>query len=36
MARDIARNEGVILGFARGITPNLIGNSTSWALYFLW
>ncbi|KAI9810965.1 MAG: hypothetical protein M1827_005696 [Pycnora praestabilis] len=33
---DIARHEGSIAGFYRGLTPNIIGNSFSWALYFLW
>ncbi|KAI9697912.1 MAG: hypothetical protein M1836_004264 [Candelina mexicana] len=36
IARDIARHEGSIAEFYRGLTPNLIGNSVSWALYFLW
>lgn len=31
----IYRNEGGIAAFYRGLGPNLIGNSTSWALYFL-
>ncbi|KAI9881398.1 MAG: hypothetical protein M1830_003405 [Pleopsidium flavum] len=35
-ARDIARNEGSIGAFYRGLSPNIIGNSVSWALYFLW
>jgi solute carrier family 25 folate transporter 32 len=33
--RDIARREGGITAFYRGLTPNIIGNSTSWGLYFL-
>lgn len=28
--------EGFSNGFYRGLSPNLIGNSVSWALYFLW
>ena len=36
ITRDIARNEGLLTGFYRGLTPNIIGNSVSWALYFLW
>lgn len=28
-------NEGGIAAFYRGLTPNLIGNSSSWAIYFL-
>ncbi|KAJ5715036.1 mitochondrial carrier [Penicillium malachiteum] len=31
----IARNEGGLVAFYRGLAPNLVGNSTSWALYFL-
>ena len=33
--RDIASHEGGLAAFYRGLAPNLIGNSTSWALYFL-
>ncbi|OQE21274.1 hypothetical protein PENSTE_c012G05861 [Penicillium steckii] len=33
--RHIARNEGGIAAFYRGLGPNLVGNSTSWGLYFL-
>ncbi|OJJ69245.1 hypothetical protein ASPBRDRAFT_132622 [Aspergillus brasiliensis CBS 101740] len=33
--REIFQNEGGIKAFYRGLTPNLVGNSTSWALYFL-
>jgi solute carrier family 25 (mitochondrial folate transporter), member 32 len=36
VARSIARNEGVLRGFYRGLTPNIVGNSVSWGLYFLW
>ncbi|KAL8829701.1 MAG: hypothetical protein Q9191_001854 [Dirinaria sp. TL-2023a] len=36
ITRDIARNEGLLTGFYRGLTPNIIGNSVSWSLYFLW
>ncbi|ODH46035.1 hypothetical protein GX48_07879 [Paracoccidioides brasiliensis] len=36
IARNIARNEGgFVAGFCRGLTPNLVGNSVSWGLYFL-
>lgn len=31
----ISRNEGGLFAFYRGLAPNLVGNSTSWALYFL-
>lgn len=36
--RDILRNEGPtrIAALYRGLTPNLIGNSAGWGLYFLW
>ena len=27
---------GVVRAFYRGLLPNLIGNSVSWALYFMW
>ncbi|KAL1980578.1 hypothetical protein VTN96DRAFT_3946 [Rasamsonia emersonii] len=33
--REIYRTEGGITAFYRGLTPNLVGNSTSWAVYFL-
>ncbi|KAI9844103.1 MAG: hypothetical protein M1837_005817 [Sclerophora amabilis] len=36
VARDIARYEGGIPGLYRGFTVNAVGNSVSWALYFLW
>ncbi|ODM20466.1 hypothetical protein SI65_03519 [Aspergillus cristatus] len=32
--RDISRHEGGVAAFYRGLSPNIIGNSTSWALYF--
>ena len=35
-AADIIKNEGVAAGFYRGLSPNIIGNSVSWALYFMW
>lgn len=31
----IYAREGGIAAFYRGLTPNIIGNSTSWAAYFL-
>ncbi|KIX10486.1 uncharacterized protein Z518_01569 [Rhinocladiella mackenziei CBS 650.93] len=36
--RDILRNEGPtrIAALYRGLTPNLVGNSLGWGLYFLW
>lgn len=36
--RDILRNEGPtrIAALYRGLTPNLLGNASGWALYFLW
>lgn len=36
LAQSIIQNEGVSKGFYRGLSPNLIGNSVSWALYFFW
>ncbi|KKK22042.1 mitochondrial folate carrier protein [Aspergillus rambellii] len=33
--RQIFHNEGGLAAFYRGLTPNIIGNSSSWALYFL-
>src|SRR3954469_23679860 len=33
--RDISHHEGGFAAFYRGLAPNLVGNSTSWALYFL-
>lgn len=33
--RDIAQRDGV-RGLYRGLTPNLVGNASSWGLYFLW
>jgi solute carrier family 25 folate transporter 32 len=33
--RQIFHDEGGLAAFYRGLTPNIIGNSTSWALYFL-
>ncbi|KAE8388867.1 hypothetical protein ETB97_012894 [Aspergillus alliaceus] len=35
VVRSIFQDEGGITAFYRGLTPNIIGNSTSWALYFL-
>lgn len=36
VAQAVLRHEGGWTALYRGLTPNLIGNSTSWALYFLW
>ncbi|KAL8706348.1 MAG: hypothetical protein Q9201_000602 [Fulgogasparrea decipioides] len=36
LTREIIEDEGFSRGFYRGLSPNLIGNSVSWALYFLW
>ncbi|KAJ5675883.1 hypothetical protein N7462_008780 [Penicillium macrosclerotiorum] len=33
--REIAKHEGGFAAFYRGLPPNLIGNSTSWGMYFL-
>ncbi|PWY64303.1 mitochondrial carrier [Aspergillus heteromorphus CBS 117.55] len=35
VVREIFQNEGGLAAFYRGLTPNIVGNSTSWALYFL-
>lgn len=29
-------HEGGLRGLYRGLTPNLVGNASSWGLYFLW
>ncbi|KAF2095010.1 mitochondrial carrier [Rhizodiscina lignyota] len=34
--RKIVREEGNVTALYRGLWPNMIGNSVSWALYFLW
>lgn len=34
--RNIVREEGRYTALYRGLMPNMIGNSVSWALYFLW
>jgi solute carrier family 25 folate transporter 32 len=34
LLRSIITTEGSSLALYRGLTPNLVGNSTSWALYF--
>jgi len=36
IVRDILRKEGSLQGLYRGLTPNIIGNSISWGLYFMW
>jgi len=36
VVKDIAKNEGSYGALYRGLMPNMIGNSVSWALYFLW
>ncbi|GAM86642.1 hypothetical protein ANO11243_046580 [Dothideomycetidae sp. 11243] len=36
IVRDIAKNEGSYRALYRGLMPNMVGNSVSWALYFLW
>ncbi|KAI4269615.1 MAG: hypothetical protein L6R38_007413 [Xanthoria sp. 2 TBL-2021] len=36
LVKNILKNEGTAKGFYRGLSPNLAGNSISWALYFLW
>ncbi|KAF2417248.1 solute carrier family 25 protein [Tothia fuscella] len=34
--RQITRDEGSYAALYRGLMPNMVGNSISWALYFLW
>jgi solute carrier family 25 (mitochondrial folate transporter), member 32 len=34
--RHIVRDEGNYKALYRGLMPNMVGNSVSWALYFLW
>lgn len=34
--RDVTKGEAGIRGLYRGLTPNLVGNASSWGLYFLW
>ncbi|KAL8923393.1 MAG: hypothetical protein Q9172_003142 [Xanthocarpia lactea] len=36
LVQGILKNEGIANGLYRGLSPNLAGNSISWALYFLW
>ncbi|CAD6583360.1 MAG: hypothetical protein ASARMPREDX12_003350 [Alectoria sarmentosa] len=36
LVQRIVRNEGTISALYRGLTPNLVGSSLSWALYFVW
>jgi solute carrier family 25 folate transporter 32 len=33
--REIMRRDG-FPGLYRGLSPNVVGNSASWGLYFLW
>ena len=34
LTRAVLRHEGGLRALYRGLTPNLLGNSASWALYF--
>ncbi|KAI9661986.1 MAG: hypothetical protein M1831_002901 [Alyxoria varia] len=36
VARELFKKEGFRHGYYRGLSPNIIGNSVSWALYFMW
>ena len=36
IAREIIRHDGMVPGFYRGFTPNVVGNSLGWAAFFLW
>ena len=35
IVQRILRHEGRLQGFYRGLSPNLVGNSVSWAFYFV-
>ncbi|GAA6061169.1 hypothetical protein JCM10212_005755 [Sporobolomyces blumeae] len=34
--KEIVKRDGGVRGLYRGIGPNLVGNASSWGLYFLW
>lgn len=34
--KSIVKQQGGLKGLYRGIGPNLVGNASSWGLYFLW
>lgn len=34
--RNIVHDEGSVKALYRGLMPNMIGNSISWGLYFMW
>lgn len=34
--RQVVREDGRYTALYRGLMPNMLGNSISWALYFLW
>ncbi|KAF2218809.1 mitochondrial carrier domain-containing protein [Elsinoe ampelina] len=36
IVKDIIQNEGSYKALYRGLMPNMIGNSVSWGLYFMW
>ncbi|KAH0355854.1 hypothetical protein KCU83_g1544, partial [Aureobasidium melanogenum] len=36
IVKNIVKNEGGYSALYRGLMPNMVGNSVSWALYFLW
>ncbi|PNS17566.1 hypothetical protein CAC42_8109 [Sphaceloma murrayae] len=36
IVRHIFQNEGSYAALYRGLMPNMIGNSVSWGLYFMW
>ncbi|KAF4548999.1 putative mitochondrial carrier protein 33 [Elsinoe fawcettii] len=36
IVKDIVKNEGSNRALYRGLMPNMVGNSVSWGLYFMW
>ena len=36
IAKQVYTQEGNVLAFYRGLSPNLIGNAASWGFYFMW
>jgi len=36
IAKEVYADEKRLLSFYRGLSPNMIGNATSWGFYFMW
>ena len=36
IAKEVYADEKSLLSFYRGLSPNMIGNATSWGFYFMW